>query len=303
MNGSPFTRYFHCVLGTYGTFATPHAETREVEMNESPDPRSSMYDFIAYYLRFLRRQHGWAGGALAELLNCARSSISRLEGGQAKLALDQAEKIDIAWNTGGLFGIMVYYATYAGDPDWFKAHLELEGRATSLKIYELSVVPGLLQTEEYARALFRSFGVKDVDGQVTQRMERQERLVGPSAPRLWVLLAQPVLEWYVGGPDVLYRQLAKLLEISQMPNVSLRVLPKTAGAHPGLPGAFKIMRVGGVDLVYTEAVGGGRLAQAVSEVEIFLDRYDGIGAKALPEDSSRRLVEQTMEVIRRDPMA
>ncbi|GAA3930191.1 helix-turn-helix transcriptional regulator [Actinomadura viridis] len=272
-------------------------------MNESPDPRSSMWNWIAHHLRFLRREHGWSGDRLAQLLNCARSSISRLENGKATLAPDQAEKIDAEWKTGGIFSIMVYYATYASDPDWYKAHLELEAQASILKLYELSVVPGLLQNEEYARALFLSFGVKDVDGQVAKRMERQKRLTRPGAPMLWVLLAEPVLEWQVGGPDVLYRQLARLLEISHWPNASIRVVPKTAGAHPGLPGAFKIMKVGRSDLVYTEAVGGGRLARGTSEVETFLNRFDHIGAKALPEDATRRLIEKTMEAIRNDPVA
>jgi transcriptional regulator with XRE-family HTH domain len=107
VNDLVLARYFRQVLWNFGTFVSPR--TWITEMDESPDPRSSMCDFIAYYLRFLRRQHGWSGGALAELLNCARSSISRLESGQAKLALDQAEKLDAARNPGGLFGIMIQW--------------------------------------------------------------------------------------------------------------------------------------------------------------------------------------------------
>ncbi|WP_433326114.1 helix-turn-helix domain-containing protein [Spirillospora sp. CA-294931] len=239
----------------------------ETIVNEPPDPRGSMWDWIAYQLRFLRRQHAWSGGTLADLLNCARSSISRLETGEAKLTPDQAAKIDDAWNTGGLFGIMVYYATLGHDPDWFKAHLELEAKASVLRIYELAVVPGLLQTEDYARALFRSFGSKNVEAQVAQRMNRQRVLRRQDPPTLWVLLAEPVLEWQVGGSEVMRDQLGHLREVSELPNVILRVVPKIEGAHPGLGGAFKIMKVGAVDLVYTEAMGGGRLAQGTSEAE------------------------------------
>ncbi|MEU5883206.1 helix-turn-helix transcriptional regulator [Spirillospora sp. NPDC047279] len=272
-------------------------------MNESPDPRTSMWHWISCQLRFLRKQNGWSGHALAELLHCARSSVSRLENGEAKLAPDQAEKIDEAWRTGGLFGVMVHYAMFASDPDWFKAHLELEARSSALWIYESNVVPGLLQTPEYARALFEAFGVRDLDGQVNKRMQRQERLHTTNAPMLWIVIGQAALEWWIGGPEVMREQLAKLLQVGTLPNVSVRVVPKTSGAHPGLAGAFEIMRIGRNDLVYTEALGGGRLVQTSAEVADFRHWYERIGAVALPENATRRLIERTMEATTYDPVA
>ncbi|GAA1540332.1 helix-turn-helix transcriptional regulator [Actinomadura kijaniata] len=267
-----------------------------MRINEPPDPRSSLWNLIAYYLRFLRMQRGESGHTLAMLLNCARSSVSRLENGEARLTPEQADKLDAAWRTGGLFGVLVYYATLGHDPDWFKAHLELEARARVLRIYELGFVPGLLQTERYARALFNAWGVRDVEKQLTQRMERQVAVFDrPEPPMTWVLLAEPVLEWQIGGPEVMREQLAHLLEISEHPNVVIRVVPKIEGAHPGLGGAFKIMTVGGADLVYTEAMGGGRLVQGALETGRFVDWWDRIGARALPEGSTRLLVRRKME--------
>lgn len=229
-------------------------------MNEPPDPRSSMWNLIASQLRFLRRHHGWSGNALAELLNCARSSISRLENGHAKLTLGQAEKIDTAWNTGGLFAHLVYYATFASDPEWGRVHMEYEARATAIKVYEGHVIPGLLQTEDYARALFVAFGTKDLEGQVARRMGRQQILVRPDAPSLWVLLAQPALEWPVGGCDVMSRQLVKLLDASELSNVSVRIVPKSAGAHMGLGGSISLMTAGPQRVAYTEGVSGSLMS-------------------------------------------
>ncbi|MGH3388192.1 MAG: DUF5753 domain-containing protein [Actinomadura sp.] len=205
------------------------------------------------------------------------------------------DELDREYGTGGLLGFLLYHAKAGHNPDWLQTHLELEPRSSVTKIYELGWVPGLFQIEDYARAAFTAFGVKDVDGQVAQRMERQQILTKDDPPWFWVLLAQPVLEWQVGGPEVMRSQLIRLLEISELPNVVLRVLPKTAGAHVGLDGTFKIMKIAGANVVYTEAMGGGRLVQVSSEVEIFENRFDRIGAAALPTDSSRRLIESMVE--------
>jgi hypothetical protein len=203
--------------------------------------------------------------------------------------------LDKAYGTGELLSLLLHHATTGHDPDWLRTHLELEGKATVLKTYELGVVPGLLQTPGYARALFISAGSKDVDGQVAKRMERQQILSKKEPPDVWVLLAESVLGWQVGGADVMREQLARLLEVSELPNVVLRVVPRTAGAHLGLYGTFKIMKVGTTKLVYTEAMGGGRLVQGSSEAETFEEWYDRIGAVALPIDSSRRLIAGLME--------
>ena len=93
-------------------------------------------------------------------------------------------------------------------------------------------------------------------------------------------------------------QLAKLLELSALHHVSVRVVPWSAGGHLGQEGAFKVMTVGATDVVYTEASMGGRLAQGISEVESFAILYDQISVKALPEDLSRSLIQEVMEATR-----
>ncbi|MFC0042754.1 helix-turn-helix domain-containing protein [Actinomadura rayongensis] len=272
-------------------------------VNEPPDPRTSLWATIAFYLRFFRMQHGESGDILARRLGCSRSSISRLEAGEAELTPEQADKVDEGWNLGGLFGTLVYYATLGHDPDWLKAHLELEARAKTLRIYEGAVIPGLFQTPEYARSLFAANGIKDIEKHVKLRMERQAALTRPNPPQVWALLAEPVLEWQVGGPEVMRGQLERLLELADLPEVSIRIVSKAEGAHAGLGGTFKIMTVGGVDLVYTDAIGGGRLARGVQETERFSNWYESIGAQALPAGSSRRLIKKMMEGTRDDSVA
>jgi Domain of unknown function (DUF5753) len=269
-----------------------------MSLRESLNPKASMWDLLAYYLHFLRVQSCLSCASVGEIAHAARQTVSHWEAGRLKPSEDQVTVLDERYRTGGLLGFLLHHAKTGHDPDWFRTHLEFEARATILKIYELALVPGLFQTAEYARALFIAHGVKDIEGQVATRMERQHLLLKDNPPLIWVLLAEHVLEWHVGGADVLREQLVRLLERSNLPNVVLRVVPKTAGAHPGLASAFKIMKVAGADLAYTEAMGGGRLVQGASEVQIFEMCYDRIGAVALPIDSSRNLITSKLESIR-----
>ncbi|MFI0454389.1 Scr1 family TA system antitoxin-like transcriptional regulator [Actinomadura sp. 6N118] len=255
---------------------------------------------MAVDLRFHRLKHGLSGSQLGRIINCSRHTVSNLEAGRPGwwLKEDQAVKLDQYFALNGHFKRLLRYARLGHDPDWFKAHVQYEARATEHKIYELGVIPGLLQTPDYARALFRSFGSKDVEGQVATRMERQRAVFDENPPFLWVILAQPVLEWLVGGPNVMREQLTRLLEVAEQPDVILRVVHKSAGGHPGLGGAFQIMTVEGADLVYTEALGGGRLVEGGSEVQAFARRFGRIGAQALTESASLKHVQQAMETLR-----
>ncbi len=262
------------------------------------DPDSSMWDWIAADLRFWRLKHGLSGSQLGRILSCSRHTVSNLEAGRFKLSDAQAVALDRHFDLNGHFGRMLKYAREGHSPDWFREHLGYEARARQLKIYELAMVPGLLQTEAYACYQFTEAGLRDIEGQVAARMTRQEILSKQSPPFIWVLLDEGVVDRPMGGPEVMREQLAKLLELSMLPHVSIRVVPKSAGWHFGLEGAFKVMTVETSDVVYTEANGGGRLALSTLEVEAFAVRYDKIGVKAMPEGSSRALIEELMEAMR-----
>ena len=106
----------------------------------SPDPKSSMWAWLAHDLRLYRTQRGLSGDAVAKLINCARSSISRLENGEAKLDEGQAAALDERWRTGGHFGTMIWYARLGHDPNWFKQHVGLESEASVIKVYEALAV-------------------------------------------------------------------------------------------------------------------------------------------------------------------
>ncbi|MDN3357416.1 helix-turn-helix transcriptional regulator [Actinomadura sp. DC4] len=264
-------------------------------INESPNPRSSLWNLIACMLRFYRTQRGESGAVLAELLNCARSSISRLENGDAKLTPKQAAKLDEAWNTGGLFGALVYYARVGHDPNWFQSFIEPLLRSSVVKAYNGQLLPGQLQTPEYARALFTTGRVRDIDAALKKRMSLQDPLRGPNPPELWILLAETTLLVHIGGKKVMHDQLGKLLEVSEMPNVILRVIANSAGSNLGLDGPFRVVTVKEGKLGFVEALNGGRLVTDIAEIADLEERFDRIGAVAEPVDSSRCLIKELME--------
>ncbi|TQM66843.1 helix-turn-helix protein [Actinomadura hallensis] len=263
----------------------------------SPDPKSSMWALIAYYLRFCRLRRKLTGELLGEIIGCSKSTVSRLETGALQLTPEQAATLDRAWDTGGIFGFLVWYATLGHDPDWFRQYVDLECRASVIKTWQVDLVPGLLQTPDYARACLMSGNICNVEEALDKRLSRQSILDKENAPTFWFLISETLLEIPCGGPSVMKAQHAHILEVSHRPNVGVRVVPKSAGAHPGLDGSFMLMTLPNphMEVAYVEAPGGGRLASATAEVASYVLRYDQIGQHALPEGLSRDLIKKLME--------
>ncbi|TDC64894.1 XRE family transcriptional regulator [Actinomadura sp. GC306] len=264
-------------------------------LRESLNPEGSLWDLIAVQLRRHREERRMSGSELGLILDLDRSSVSRLESGQVKLLEKHARVLDRQWGTQDLFRVLVLFAKAGHDPEWFKAHFELEVRAAELRIWELAWIPGLFQTEAYTREAVLAGGFRDVDGRVGVRMKRQECLLRDPAPNLWVMLDEGVIRQPVGGPQVMRGQLARLLELGEQPNISVRIVPQRAGAHVGRDGSFKIMTVDGSDSVYVEASFGGRLVVDVTDVRSYRANFDRISDRALPVDASAELIQQVME--------
>ncbi|RAY12837.1 hypothetical protein DPM19_22730 [Actinomadura craniellae] len=264
-------------------------------LRELLDPDNSLWDWVAVDLHFYRTKHGLSCAQLGLHLKVNRQAVSNMEAGRVRLDQTKAKILDELWNLNDHFQRLVRYAKAGHDSNWFKAHLKYEAKASEIRVYERSVIPGLLQIEEYARALFAQGGAKDVEDSVRARLARQEALNRPDPPLLWVLLDEDVVDRVVGGAAVMRRQLSRLLEVSSQPNVMLRVVPRSVGFHLGLEGSFKVMTVGRETVAYVEACGGGRLVKDPAEVHMYGIRYDRIGTDALSRDSSRVLISRVLE--------
>jgi transcriptional regulator with XRE-family HTH domain len=274
---------------------------RKRSIDELPRPKANMWDLIAWYLRSLRLQKGLSGESLGRILKISKAKVSRIEVGRERLDWKQAETLDKAWNTCGIFTLLVWYASIGHDPEWFPQYVELEQRAGMMRIYEANVIPGLFQTDDYARSLLLSGIETDPDKVLIERMQRQDLLTRTLAPHLTVILSQNALEWPVGNPEIMRAQLARLLEAAEWQNVVIRVVPRSwhAGAHAGLDGSFQIFSGDDFgEVAYTESPGGGRLVSSPSEVRSYGIRYERISAKALIEGPSSGLIRQVMEAFR-----
>lgn len=212
-----------------------------------------------------------------------------------KLQFKHAKIIDQEWGTDRLFTCLAEIARTGHNAEWFKAHLDFEARVDELRIWELAWVPGLFQTDDYMRAMFEAAGWEDVDAQIAARAKRRELLNRKSRPSMRILLDQGTLGQPVGGSAVMRAQLGVLLEQARHPKTMFRVLPRSVGAHIGRDGSFKIMTIGHVEAVYTEACGGGRLVSDPAEVRSFRQRFDRISDQALPVNASIDLITRMME--------
>ncbi|WP_445524042.1 helix-turn-helix domain-containing protein [Streptomyces cyslabdanicus] len=183
-------------------------------------------------------------------------------------------------------------------PGWFSMHVSLEGAAALIRSYEPHFVPGLLQTEDYARGVLKSGAVgqtspEDIERHVALRMQRQDLLTRPDAPRFWAVMDETALRRQVGGPEVMRAQIDRLLEAAKLPNVTLQVAPFSAGPHAGTYGPFVLFRFAVPelpDMVYSEYLTGAVYLDAREEVASHLEVMDRMAAQAATAHRTKEIL-------------
>jgi DNA-binding XRE family transcriptional regulator len=261
------------------------------------DPDSSLWAWLAHDLRFYREKYGLSQSAMGKIIGRSATNLSNCEAGRRRITDKEAKLLDARFKTGGHFQRLLHFAQLGHDPNWLKQYVNLEKRAAIIKTFQALVVPGLLQLPEYAYAVIKAGGELDPEQATNERIKRQAILDETPQPMLWALTTESVLEWPIGGREVMRRQLAHLLEMSERPNVGIRVIPKVTGEHAGLDGSFSIIsgEIGAV--AYADSPGGGRLVPSTAEVDLYTVRYDRIGQVALPAEPSRVLIRKAMEAL------
>lgn len=164
-------------------------------------------------------------------------------------------------------------------------------------MYHGKTVPALAQAEEYAQAILKAAGrASEIKSGAKARLKRQEILKRADPPYLWILIDQEVLENVVGDATVMAEQLRYLLELAEADRVCIRVVPRSAGWHPGHDGHFQVLTTGIREVAYAVAQVAGRLIETGDESAVLGVRFDQIGALALPRAESKALIEQTMRM-------
>ncbi|UED83360.1 helix-turn-helix domain-containing protein [Streptomyces profundus] len=182
-------------------------------------------------------------------------------------------------------------------PDWFSLYVSLEGEASLIRAYEPHCVPGLLQTAGYARALLRTGfpGASDeeLERRVALRMERQDLLSRPRAPLLWAVVEEHVLRRRVGTSAEMLQQIDRLIEATQLPNVTLQIMPFSAGPHPGMFGPFQLFRFEIPelpDIIYVESLTGATYLDERPDTVAYLEVLDRMGTQAASAQDTEALL-------------
>ncbi|GAA2719839.1 helix-turn-helix transcriptional regulator [Actinocorallia aurantiaca] len=186
-------------------------------------------------------------------------------------------------------------------PAWFETYIGLEEEASELLVYEPELITGLLQTEEYYRALLGvdpvlpEEGDAERDRRVEVRLKRQERLYGPDTPKLWVILNEASVRRTVGGRTVMKKQLEQLIALSRPRRITLQILPFSAGAHAAVDGAFHILhfpRQAHPSIVYLQFRRGSLYLEEKADIAEYMDIYEHLRAMALSPELSVELIER-----------
>jgi hypothetical protein len=185
-------------------------------------------------------------------------------------------------------------------PSWFRPWAEIETVATQLRLFEHSLVPGLLQTEDYARAVL-SAEPNTADPELAEfvaaRLDRQSVLARDDGrPLVWVVLDESVLNRSVGGDKVMHDQLLHLAHMADQPNITVEVVPLAAGVHCGLAGAFAVADVAGAgEIAYLDTMTDGYIADWPPLVAKVILKFNTLRSDALPRAASRELIMERAE--------
>ncbi|MEV7868457.1 helix-turn-helix transcriptional regulator [Streptomyces sp. NPDC088124] len=221
-------------------------------MNDEPETPAVQF---GKEIKYAREARGWPQAELADKLFCKQPYASKTENGQLPSA-QFAEQCDKVFGAPGTYARMRQRAADAGNPLWFIPYLQLEREAVSICDYSATRVMGILQTPEYAEAVFRSARPHDSAVEtkklVEDRMRRREVFDIPNPPSLWVILHEAVLWSGVGGPSAMRGQLQHLVDASESPHITVQVFPFSAGAASrGVP--FDVLtRQDGTEVLYEE---------------------------------------------------
>ncbi|MFF9401121.1 helix-turn-helix domain-containing protein [Streptomyces sp. NPDC014646] len=270
-------------------------------MAKGIDPQESLAALFGCRVRKLRTAAGLTQAELGRMTHVVSTRITQIERASgARPSQELAQALDAALVADDLLVDLWPYVYREAFPDWVQAFMTLSARATAIRQYLAHVVPGLLQTEPYARALLsvgRTLKSKEqLEERLSARMARQTRLRGADRPELWVILDEAVLRRPVGGPDVMRDQLARLLATAEEPHITVQVLPFAHGEHGVLGGSLTVLDLpDGTETAYTEGAHYGQLIEDPEEVGRFAVTYDLLRAAALPPHMSLDMIRSAME--------
>jgi transcriptional regulator with XRE-family HTH domain len=264
---------------------------------------------LAAELRRLRESAGLTQEDVSERTGKDRSTLYRLENAQQRPQRSTLiQLLDLYGTDQERRAELLTLLREAGQRGWMQLdrsdlreiyadYISFESEARSVSDYESLFIPGLLQTEDYARAVIRGAlpqaTEEQVESRVTARMERQALLTRDNPLQLWAIMDEAAARRIVGGPAVMREQLARVRDTAALPNVTVQVIPYDAGAHPGMPGSFIVLEFpdpADQSLVYIDSMAGDLFLEDDMEIRRYILMFEHLRAAALRPDESVTLL-------------
>lgn len=263
-------------------------------------------------LRQLRENAELTIEQVAVRLEVSDSKISRIENGQVSATpRDVRDMAELYGVTGQRMENLMQLARETREKPWWIGYSDLqpesaayEAEASSILMFAQTIIPGLFQTPDYARAVLSKIlydlPPEQIERRVEFRMKRQARLAESTPPQLWAIIDEAILYRMVGGPMTMHHQCKSLVETATLPNVTLQLLPFARGAHAGLDGPFMVIRFPEPtdrDMIYFEHTGSEHYLDDPKVISLYLSLFDHIRAAALePDESLDRLSSRANEL-------
>ncbi|GAA3738049.1 helix-turn-helix transcriptional regulator [Plantactinospora mayteni] len=250
-----------------------------------------------HLLRKLRTERGMSQDAVGAEVHVTGSQIGHYESGRSVPVDDMAARLDDVLGADGELRKAAEQSRGEVVAPWLRPWADNEERAITLRLWEHSIVPGLLQTEAYARAVFGTgwHTPNQAEEALRTRLERQAAALDrPDPVTLAAIIGESVL--HQGAPGVMKEQLTHLLDIGHRPNVHLRVVPTSAGIHAGVAGAFAIATLAdGSTVVYLDDLVEGKIGSRARDLRRAVTAWESVCAKALPSGQSRQLIMKAID--------
>jgi hypothetical protein len=295
--------------------AVPDGETPGAGQEEPAAEATVLRMLLGAQLRRLREAAEISAEKAGYEIRASRSKISRMETGRVGFKLRDIEDLLT------LYGLLdeeqrakvIALASRSREPewwtryndilpDWFETYLSLESAATAIRSFETQFVPGLFQTEDYARAVTRlghqTAQEPEVERRVGLRLKRQDLLARRQPPRIWAVMDEAVLRRPIGGTAVMRAQLFRLAEAARLPGVRLQVVPFARGGHAAASGSFTILRFEERDLpdvVYIEQLTSAVYLDQRPDIEHYLEVVDQLSGEALTPAATALFIEQVIK--------
>ncbi|WP_129306356.1 helix-turn-helix transcriptional regulator [Streptomyces sp. L2] len=264
------------------------------------DPADELLRSFGRQVKILRERAGYTQAALGQLLGYSEAQVAAIEQGRRIARPDTIDKLDQLLDAGGMLIAMKRPVALTRYPAFFRDAARIEEEAVEFHAYAVLAVPGLLQTEEYAKTMFTvrrpRRGESEIEQMATARMARHKIFDRAPAPTLSFVIEESVLQRPYGSVHVLRGQLEHLRLMGENPNLEIQVMPTRTMDHAGADGPFTLMTPqGGEQVAYVESQGNGRVITDRETVRGFAVRYGILRAQALSPADSLRHIEKLLQ--------